>query len=323
MSILITGVAGFIGFSLAKKLLDKNKTVYGIDNLNSYYDVNLKKKRIKILNKYKKFNFFKLDLKNQIRFTKILRLKKILKVIHLAAQAGVRYSIDHPQEYISSNLNGFYNVLESCRKNKINHLIYASTSSVYGKSKKKIFSENNFTENPLSLYAATKKSNELLAYAYSNIHKMKTTGLRFFTVYGPWGRPDMSLFKFTKAIIKNEKIELYNFGNHTRDFTYIDDVTSCIELIVTKKAKFNKKLYQVYNISNSKPVKLLKYVNLIEKNLSKKAKINYLPLQQGDVIKTFGSNKEFIKNFGYRPKIRIEEGIKEFIKWYINYHKQK
>lgn len=239
----------------------------------------------------------------------------------MAAQAGVRYSIDHPREYITSNLNGFYNVLKSCRKNKIDHLIYASSSSVYGKSKKKIFSENNFTENPLSLYAATKKSNELLAHAYSNIHKMKTTGLRFFTVYGPWGRPDMSLFKFTKGIIKNEKIELYNFGNHTRDFTYIDDVTSCIELIVTKKAKFNKNLYQVYNISNSKPVKLLKYVNVIEKNLSKKAKINYLPLQQGDVIKTFGSNKEFIKNFEYRPKISIEDGIKEFIKWYVGYYK--
>ena len=319
--ILITGVAGFIGFSLTNKLLKKTKIV-GVDSINSYYDINLKLERLKILKKNKNFLFLKFDLRDKKKLNLVLEKYKISKVIHLAAQAGVRYSINNPEEYINSNIIGFYNVIEACKNNKIKHLIYASTSSVYGKSKKNIFSEKDKTETPLSLYAATKKTNELIAHSYSNIHKLKTTGLRFFTVYGPWGRPDMSLYKFASGISRGENIDLYNFGNHIRDFTYIDDIVNCIELVLTKKPKFNKSLYQIYNLSNSSPVKLLKYLNLIEKNFSKKAKINLLPLQKGDVIKTYGSNKEFVRNYGYKPSVKIKDGIKNFVNWYSNFKKK-
>lgn len=231
----------------------------------------------------------------------------------------MRYSIKNPKEYISSNLVGFFNMINCSRKQNVSHFIYASTSSVYGKSLKKKFKETDVTEKPLSLYAATKKSNELMAFNYSSMFNLRTTGLRFFTVYGPWGRPDMALYKFTKGILREKKIDVYNYGNHMRDFTYIDDVVKCIKKVLNNKPKKNKNLYQVYNICSSSPVKLLRYIKLIEKNLSKKAKINFLPLQKGDVKNTFGVNKEFLNNYGYKPIVKVEYGIKNFVNWYTKY----
>jgi UDP-glucuronate 4-epimerase len=318
MNILVTGAAGFIGFSLCKNL-SKSKKVIGIDSLNAYYDVKLKKKRLQILQKNKNFFFIKADICDEKKLAFIFKKYKINKVVHLAAQAGVRYSIKNPKEYISSNLVGFFNMINCSRKQNVSHFIYASTSSVYGKSLKKKFKETDVTEKPLSLYAATKKSNELMAFNYSSMFNLRTTGLRFFTVYGPWGRPDMALYKFTKGILREKKIDVYNYGNHMRDFTYIDDVVKCIKKVLNNKPKKNKNLYQVYNICSSSPVKLLRYIKLIEKNLSKKAKINFLPLQKGDVKNTFGVNKEFLNNYGYKPIVKVEYGIKNFVNWYTKY----
>ena len=322
MQILITGSAGFIGFHLAKKILDSNLKVVGIDNLNPYYDVNLKKNRIKILKKNKDFKFYKLDLNQKQKISNIIKKYKIKYIVHLAAQAGVRYSITNPEAYFKSKLEGFFNILQLSKENKIKHLIFASTSSVYGNNKKFPLKENMRTDNPLSFYAATKKSNEVMAYSYANIFKIPSTALRFFTVYGPFGRPDMALFKFAKNIIMNKKIPLFNSGNHTRDFTYIADIVEGIFLLIKKPPK-SKIPYRCFNIGNGKPEKLKKFLNLIENNLNIKSKIYNMPLQTGDVKKTH-SDISFLKKItNYKPKTRIDDGIKEFIKWYKEYFRIK
>ena len=321
MRVLVTGSAGFIGYHVSNYLLKNNHEVVGIDNLNNYYDVRLKKNRITLLKKYKKFSFSKFDLINYKKLNQVIIKFKIKYIIHLAAQAGVRYSITNPKTYFKNNLEVFFNIIEASKNNKIKHLIFASTSSVYGDNINFPLNENEKTDNPLSFYAATKKSNEILAYSYSNIYKLPCTALRFFTVYGPYGRPDMALFKFTKGILENNKIELFNNGNHSRDFTYIDDIVNGIISII-KKPNRNQIPFNIFNIGRGNSQKLKKYLNLIEKKLKKKAKIKNLPLQIGDIKKThsdISSLKEFVN---YKPKFDIESGINEFINWYINYYKK-
>ena len=320
MTILITGSAGFIGYHVSKKILDKNIRVIGIDNINNYYDINLKKNRIKDLKKNKKFSFYKVDLSNYKKLDNIVKNKKIKIIIHLAAQAGVRYSIANPRTYFKSNLEGFFNILEISRHNNIKHLIYASTSSVYGDSKKFPLSEKNRTDQPLSFYAATKKSNEVMAHSYSYIYKLSCTGVRFFTVYGPFGRPDMALFKFTKHILNNQPIDLYNKGNHFRDFTYVDDIVDGIYSLIKKQSKKSIP-YEIFNIGNGTPKKLLDYLKHIEKNLNKISKINKLPLQVGDIVKTHSNINKLKKYTGYKPKTNIKIGISRFIEWYKDYYR--
>lgn len=319
MKILITGAAGFIGYHISKKLLSLNKTIIGIDNLNEYYDVKIKKDRIKNLKNYKNFQFIKIDLSDLKKLDKLFKKYEIKYVIHLAAQAGVRYSIKNPSIYFKSNIEGFFNILELGRKYKIKHLIFASTSSVYGNSKRFPLKESVNTDKPLSFYAASKKSNEIMAYSYSNIYKIPSTAVRFFTVYGPFGRPDMALFKFTNKILNNKKINLFNNGKHIRDFTYIDDIIDgLLKLINTPPKKIIP--YQVYNIGNGNPQKLVKYLREIEKNLNKKAKIKKIPLQKGDVIKTHADIKLIKKKVSYNSNTDIDEGIKIFIEWYKKYY---
>ena len=320
MSILITGAAGFIGYHLSKKILNKNTEVIGIDNINNYYDINLKKNRIKELKKNKKFLFYKIDICEYKKLNDIVKKNNIKYIIHLAAQAGVRYSLKDPRTYFKSNLEGFFNVLEISRHNNIKHLIYASTSSVYGDSKKFPLSEINRTDKPLSFYAATKKSNEVMAHSYSYIYKLPCTGVRFFTVYGPFGRPDMALFKFTKNILNNQPIELYNKGKHFRDFTYIDDIVDGVYSLIKKQSKKNIP-YEIFNIGNGTPKKLLDYLKYIEKNLKKKSKTKRLPLQVGDVVKTHSNINKLKKYTGYKPKTNIKIGIEKFIDWYKDYYK--
>ena len=320
MSILVTGAAGFIGYHLIKKTLNKNKEVIGIDNINSYYDIILKKDRINKLKKNKKFSFYKVDLSNYKKLNNIVKKNKIKIIIHLAAQAGVRYSIKNPRSYFNSNLEGFFNILEVSRHNKIKHLIYASTSSVYGDSKKFPLNENDRTDQPLSFYAATKKSNEVMAHSYSYIYNLPCTGVRFFTVYGPFGRPDMALFKFTKKIINNHTIELFNNGNHFRDFTYVDDIVDGIYLLINKQSKKTIP-YQIFNIGNGTPKKLIDYLKHIEKNLKKISKTKKLPLQVGDVVKTHSNINKLKKYTGYKPKTNIKIGISRFIEWYKDYYR--
>jgi len=320
MKILVTGCAGFIGFHLSLFLLKKNIKVIGIDNINEYYDVRLKKDRLKILKTYKKFSFNKFDLINKKKIDLIIKKNGIKIIIHLAAQAGVRYSIKNPNSYFKNNLEVFFNILEVSRFNKINHLVFASTSSVYGDNFNFPSKEDFNTDKPLSFYAATKKSNEIMAYTYSNIFKLPCTGLRFFTVYGPYGRPDMALFKFTKNILENKKIELFNNGNHARDFTYIDDVVDGIFSIINKPEK-QKIPFSIFNIGNGNSKKLKEYINLIEKNLGLKAKIVKLPLQKGDIKKTSSDITKLNLCTGYNAKINIEVGIKKFIDWYKEYYK--
>ena len=320
MTILITGSAGFIGYHVTKKILNKNIKVIGIDNINNYYDINLKKNRIKDLKKNKKFFFYKVDLSNYKKLDNIVKNKKIKIIIHLAAQAGVRYSIKNPRIYFKSNLEGFFNILEISRHNNIKHLIYASTSSVYGDSKKFPLSEINRTDQPLSFYAATKKSNEVMAHSYSYIYKLPCTGVRFFTVYGPFGRPDMALFKFTKNILNNHPIELYNKGNHFRDFTYVDDIVDGIYSLIKKQSKKSIP-YEIFNIGNGTPKKLLDYLKYIEKNLKKISKTKRLPLQVGDIVKTHSNINKLKKYTGYKPKTNIKIGIEKFIEWYKDYYK--
>ena len=325
--LLITGCAGFIGFHLAKKLIEKGFSVVGVDNLNNYYDVNLKKERIKYLKKIskKKFIFKKIDLSEEKKIKKIFRSYKFKTVVNLAAQAGVRYSLVNPKSYIKSNLIGFFNILQECKNHKIPHLIYASTSSVYGNSKIFPIKESANTSKPLQLYAATKKSNELMAESYSNLYKMRITGLRFFTVYGPWGRPDMALAIFTRSIIKNKPISIFNYGNHTRDFTYIDDIVNGIKNLIIKKSLSISETgnHKVYNLGNNNPISLQKYITLIENNLKKKAKKIYKPLQPGDVKKTHSSSNLAKKDFGFLPKTNPEIGIKKFVNWYKKYYGSK
>ena len=326
MKILVTGCAGFVGFHLCKNILENKKKykIFGLDNLNNYYDINLKKNRLKILQKYKKnFSFNKLDLKNKNKLINFFKINKFDIVVHLAAQAGVRYSILNPSTYFDNNIMGFFNVLESCREIKTKNLIYASTSSVYGDVKKFPVSETDPTDKPLSFYAASKKTNEILAYSYSNIYKLRTTGLRFFTIYGPYGRPDMALFKFVKNILQKKPIDLYNKGNHTRDFTYIDDVISAIVSLVDKKFIINQKIpYKVFNVGNGKPIHLKDFLKLIQTKLSIKAKINNFPFQQGDVIKTH-ANINKINLFVKSSKTPVAKGIANFVDWYMEYFKIK
>jgi UDP-glucuronate 4-epimerase len=316
MKILLTGVAGFIGFHTCQKLLEgTNNKVIGIDNLNSYYSVKLKKERIKKLNKNKSFVFKRVDISNYKSLVNIFDKEKVDVVINLAAQAGVRYSIDKPSLYMKSNIQGFFNILECSRSYSVKHLIYASTSSVYGDNKTFPLREDFNTDKPLSFYAASKKTNEILAYSYSNIYKLPTTGLRFFTVYGPFGRPDMALFKFADRISKNKEIELFNGGDHIRDFTYISDIAQSIKLLVKKIPKSNPP-YEIFNIGSNNPKNLKLFLKTIEKNLNKKSIIKKLPLQEGDVHKTHANVTKLYKAINFKPKVNIEEGIKKFIKWY-------
>jgi len=337
MKTLITGNAGFIGSHTVKKFLSKGHSVVGIDSINSYYSKKLKFNRLKDIKNFSeknnnKYKFYKIDLTNKKSIDKIFKNEKIKMVIHLAAQAGVRYSIKNPDAYVKSNLIGFSNILESCRKYKIKHLIFASTSSVYGDSNLYPFKETQNLAHPLQFYAATKLSNELMAHSYSHLFKLPVTGLRFFTVYGPWGRPDMSLFLFTEKILKGKKIQIFNYGKHKRDFTYIDDIVDGIYKISFKppksKKNFNKKRmdpslsfapYRILNIGNSKPVNLIAFLNYLEKCLKKRAKKEYLPLQAGDIIKTHSNISKIKKLINYSPKTNYKIGIKKFVAWYLNY----
>ena len=336
MKILVTGSAGFIGFHTSKRLLDSGHDVIGLDNLNTYYDINLKKDRLKILQGYDGFTFHKIDLKDQDVVESLFKKESPQRVIHLAAQAGVRYSIDHPQLYLQSNIVGTFNVLEGCRHNKVEHLVYASSSSVYGLNTKYPFSVHDQSSHPTSLYGATKISNELMAHSYSHLYKLPTTGLRFFTVYGPWGRPDMAYFLFTKSILASEPIDLYNQGNMTRDFTYIEDIVEGVCRIIKKIPEPNTNWsgpdpdpasstapYRLYNIGSNRPIQLMNFVQEIERNLGIKAKLNLMPMQDGDIKKSHADVDDLVKDFEYSPKWNIQNGIKNFIQWYIDYYNVK
>ena len=334
MKVLVTGSSGFIGFHLSKKLLEDGLKVHGFDSMNNYYDVKLKKARLNILKNYKKFSFTKAKLENKKSLERIFKKFKPNIVIHLAAQAGVRYSIDKPRVYLKSNITGTYNIIEISKKLNVKHLIMASSSSVYGANKKIPFKETDKTDTQLSIYASTKKSNESMAHSYSNIWKIPITMLRFFTVYGPWGRPDMALFKFTKGILNNKKIDIYNYGKMYRDFTYIDDIVIGIKLLINKPPKLNqiKKFkndslsavapFRILNIGNTKKVFLLDFIKEIENNLQKKSIRNYMPLQQGDVKETLSNTSLLRQITGYNPKTNYKLGIKKFLKWYLDYYQK-
>jgi len=333
MKILVTGVAGFIGMHSAKKLLDDGHEIIGIDNLNDYYDVTLKENRLKTLEGYQNFRFLKLDIKDQKNVLDLFKKESPQRVIHLAAQAGVRYSIQNPYVYIDSNIQGFINILEGCRAIKTEHLVFASSSSVYGGNEKVPFSEHDNVDHPVSLYAATKKANELMAHTYSHLYQIPTTGLRFFTVYGPWGRPDMSPMLFTKAILANEPIQVFNHGDMMRDFTYIDDVIASVNETLFKTATPNVNFdakhpdpatshapYRIFNIGNSQPVPLMKFIETIENALGKKATKNMMDMQAGDVKVTSADTSELNQWVNFKPNTSIEEGVKRFVDWYKNYY---
>lgn len=333
MTILVTGAAGFIGFHLARRLLVKGYHVIGLDNLNDYYDVCLKKDRLRILQGYGGFEFFQYDLTERDQINQLFLEKKISVVIHLAAQAGVRYSLKDPHSYVHSNLDGFMTILEACRHYKIKHLIYASSSAVYGANAKIPFSAGDHVNHPVSLYAATKKANELMAHTYSHLFGIPATGLRFFTVYGPWGRPDMAYYSFTKKIIEGKPIQVFNHGNLSRDFTYIDDIVEGIVRLIDKPPKFNDSWdwsaadpsssyapYKVYNIGNNRPVKLMNFIGALEAIIGKKANIEFLLMQPGDVKETFADITDLEADIGFSPSTTIETGLTEFVKWYKDYH---
>jgi UDP-glucuronate 4-epimerase len=332
MTILVTGAAGFIGSHVCEYLLDRGDTVIGVDNLNDYYDVSLKHARLEKLS-HRNFTYYKVDISDKDAINDIFISHNISKVVNLAAQAGVRYSIENPWSYLNSNLTGFLSILEACRHNNIKHLVYASSSSVYGANKNLPFRVEDSVDHPLSLYAATKKSNELMAHSYSHLYNLPTTGLRFFTVYGPWGRPDMALFLFTKNILAKKPIKVFNFGNHTRDFTYIDDIVEGIIRVLDKPPVMNPDYdfsqaspaessapYHVYNIGNDNPVKLMDYIHAIENALGIKAKMELLPLQPGDVPDTQADVNKLIKDVGFKPSTPIQSGIDKFIAWYRHYY---
>jgi UDP-glucuronate 4-epimerase len=334
MKILITGCVGFIGFHLSKKLVLNGHTVIGIDSINNYYDTKIKFDRLKILkNVSNKFIFKKGDISNSSFVEKIFKKFKIDQVVNLAAQAGVRYSIKNPKAYLESNLIGFFNILDCSNRYKVNHLIYASTSSVYGNNSKLPFKESRHADHPIQFYAATKRSNELMAHSYSSLYKLPTTGLRFFTVYGPWGRPDMALFIFTKNILEGKKIDLFNYGNHIRDFTYVDDIVEPILRLINKPINLkNKKIkltdpsessapFKIYNIGNNDPKKLMQFVKAIEKKLEIKAKINFKPLQKGDVYETYADTSKLLLATKYKSKTSMEKGIGNFVDWFRDYYK--
>lgn len=321
---LITGGAGFIGYYLSKSLLEKGAEVTGFDNLNDYYEVSLKEDRLAVLKEYPKYRFVKADLADQDAVFTLFEDFKPQIVINLAAQAGVRYSIDNPDAYIQSNIVGFFHVLEACRHYPVEHLVFASSSSVYGGNKKVPFSTRDQVDKPVSLYAATKKSNELMAYAYSKLYGIPLTGLRFFTVYGPMGRPDMAYFKFAKKIVAGEPIQIYNNGDMLRDFTYIDDIVEGVENILCNPPETddNGAAYKIYNIGNNKPEKLMDYIAVLEKCLGREAKKEYLPMQPGDVYETYADVQDLMEDYGFKPSTTIEEGLSRFAKWFLAYYKQ-
>jgi len=331
MKILVTGSAGFIGFHVSKKLLELKHNVFGIDNLNKYYSKKLKTDRLSLLHKYKNYKHFNFNIVNKKKIQNFFRKYKPDYVIHLAAQAGVRYSIINPYSYINNNIVAFNNILHLSKNYKIKHFIYASSSSVYGANKKIPFSEKDSTDHPLQLYAATKKANELMAYSYSSLYKIPTTGIRFFTVYGPWGRPDMALFLFTKNILRKKPINLFNYGKHIRDFTYIDDAVDGVIKIVNKIPSIVKKNnhnddfvpHRIVNIGSSKKIKLINYINAIELALKMKAIKNLLPKQKGDMNTTFSDTSLINKLVNYKSKTKINDGVKKFTKWFIEYYKHK
>jgi UDP-glucuronate 4-epimerase len=323
--VFVTGAAGFIGFFLSKRLLEEGAIVYGVDNLNDYYDVRLKDMRLDILKKYPHFTFEKLDISVKEDLAKAFIAFNPDYVVNLAAQAGVRYSIDHPDAYIQSNLIGFYNILELCRNHPVKHLVFASSSSVYGANTKVPFSTEDKTDQPVSLYAATKKSNELLAYAYSTLYAIPATGLRFFTVYGPYGRPDMAYFKFSEKILRGDKIQVYNHGDMLRDFTYIDDIVEGIVRVIPsipEKEEGKKAIFKVYNIGGGNPEKLMTMIDLLQKVLHKKADIEFLGMQPGDVYETYADTKDLENDFGFTPTISIEDGLSRFGEWYLGVWKK-
>lgn len=349
MKYLVTGTAGFIGFHLAKKLLERGDEVVGLDVINDYYDINLKYARLESMGIAKdsismgkltqsstipSYSFIQLDLVNKEALSELFQNEKFDVVVHLAAQAGVRYSLTNPEVYIQSNIIAFLNILECCRFNPVKHLVYASSSSVYGANEKMPFSTSDSVDHPISLYAASKKSNELMAHTYSHLFNIPTTGLRFFTVYGPWGRPDMALFLFTEAILKGEPIKVFNYGEMKRDFTYIDDIVEGIIKVADRPAQPNAEFdpmnpdpgsgrapYKVYNIGNSSPVLLMDYIHAIEKGLGKKAEMELLPLQPGDVPASHAEVSDLIRDTGYKPDTKIEDGVKAFTDWYSDYYK--
>jgi UDP-glucuronate 4-epimerase len=338
MKVLVTGAAGFIGAHVVQSLLERGDTVVGVDNINDYYDVALKYTRLAWIAENpnsQAFRFVKLDVADQLGMQTLFAEEQFDKVVHLAAQAGVRYSIENPHAYISSNVVGFMNVLEGCRHNQVEHLVYASSSSVYGANEAMPFSVNDNVDHPVSLYAASKKANELMAHTYSHLYALPTTGLRFFTVYGPWGRPDMAPIKFTKAILADEPIQVFNYGNHRRDFTYIDDIVSGVIHTLDHTAQSNpnwqgsapdpatsKAPWRVYNIGAQTPVQLLSFIETLEQAIGKVAQKELLPMQPGDVQDTFADVESLVKDVGYRPTIDVAEGVRRFVDWYKSYYRQ-
>jgi UDP-glucuronate 4-epimerase len=332
--ILVTGAAGFIGYHVTKRLLERGEAVVGIDNLNPYYDPKLKEARLAQCRDFDRFEFVLLDIADRTEMASLFRQRRPQRVIHLAAQAGVRYSVENPYAYVDSNVTGFLNVLEGCRHNDVEHLVFASTSSVYGANTKQPFSEHQNADHPLSLYGATKKANEMMAHSYAHLYRLPATGLRFFTVYGPWGRPDMALFKFTRGILAGEPIPVYNEGRMIRDFTYIDDVAEGVVRILDRVAvpdpKWNSDHpdpatsnapYRIYNIGNNRPVELMTYISVLERALGRKAKLDLLPMQAGDVPSTMADVSDLERATGFRPRTSVEEGIAKFVKWYREYYR--
>jgi UDP-glucuronate 4-epimerase len=333
MKVLVTGAAGFIGFHVSLCLLERGDTVVGLDNLNDYYDPSLKESRLDVIRGNSAFSFVRMDLEDTDGLMGLFAAEGFDRVVHLAAQAGVRYSIENPRAYIDSNIVGTLNVLEGCRHHPVEHLVYASSSSVYGSNTAMPFSVHDNVDHPLSLYAASKKANELMAHTYSNLYDIPTTGLRFFTVYGPYGRPDMALFYFTKSILAGEPIDVFNYGKHRRDFTYIDDIVEGIlrtlDHIATPAPEWDSANpdpgtssapYRISNIGNSKPVELMHYIHVIEECLGKKAEMNLLPLQPGDVPDTYADVQALVADTGYQPDTSVDEGVSRFIEWYLDYY---
>ena len=333
MKLLVTGAAGFIGFHTAKLLLERGDEVVGLDNLNHYYDPALKDARLDILRGFERFRFIKADVADRGAMQALFRAEGFQRVVHLAAQAGVRYSLENPHAYVHSNIVGFLEVIEGCRHTRVEHLVYASTSSVYGANTRMPFAETQGVDHPLTLYAATKRSNELMAHSYSSLYALPTTGLRFFTVYGPWGRPDMALFRFTKNILAGLAIDVYNGGDHQRDFTYVDDIVKGVVAAVDHVAKADSKWdsdvpnpstsnapFRIYNIGNQTPVPLMRYIEVLERCLGKKATKNLLPMQLGDLADTWSDVETLAREVGYRPSTDLETGVKHFVEWYLGYY---